>query len=70
MRVLVLVCSCAMVGGCGLTDTGAAAASGGGAAAQQAAQAPQKEQRLKQQIESVNQEAVERERAAADAAGK
>jgi hypothetical protein len=69
-RVLVLAGSCAAVVGCGLAGTGAAGASGGAAEAQQAAQSRQAEERVRQQIESINEEAAARERAAADAAGK
>jgi hypothetical protein len=69
-RFLVLAGFCALLDGCGLTETGAAAASASAAAAQQAAQAREKQQHLKQQIEQVNQEAVDRQRDAADAASK
>ena len=69
VRVLLLLLS-ALLGGCGLTETGAAAAGSAAAGAQQAAQARQTEERVRQQIETTNQEAVDRERAAADAASK
>jgi hypothetical protein len=69
-RALVLITLAAALSGCGLADTGTATAAGAAGAAQQAASARQSEQRVKQQIEAASQEGVERERAAAEAAGK
>jgi signal transduction histidine kinase len=69
-RLLPLACLCALLGGCGLADTGAAAAGSAASAAQQAAEAKRTEERVREQIEAANREAAERERAAADAASK
>jgi hypothetical protein len=72
MRVAWLLASLsAALGGCGLADSGAAATAGGSvSAAEQAAAARQAQERIRQQIESANQQALERERAAADAAAR
>jgi hypothetical protein len=69
-RMLLLTGFCAMLAGCGLTETGAAAAGGSAAEAQQAAQAREKQQHLKQQLEQLNQQAADRQRDSADAASK
>jgi hypothetical protein len=69
-RALVLLSLAAALCGCGLTDTGTTTAAAAADAAQQAASARQTEQRIKQQIEAVSQEGVERERAAAEAAAR
>ncbi len=71
MRVAWLLATLsAALGGCGLADSGVAAAGGAASAAEQAAEARQAQARIHQQIESANQQALERERAAADAAAK
>jgi len=63
-----LVVVSALIAGCGLTQTGAAAANGGTVEAQQAAGARRTEERVRAQVETANQEAAERARAAVDAA--
>jgi hypothetical protein len=71
MRVACLLATLSTaLGGCGLADSGAAAAGGASAAAEQAAEARQAQERIRQQIESANQQALERERVAADAAAR
>jgi len=71
MRVAWLLAGLSVaLGGCGLADSGAAAAGGATSAAEQAAAARQAQERIRQQIESTDSQALERERSAADAAGK
>jgi hypothetical protein len=69
-RVLVIAACAAVLGGCGLSETGSAAASGAAAEAQQAEQGSKARQGLKQQIEDVNSQAVDRQGAAADVAAR
>ena len=69
-RVLVLMGLAAALNGCGLADTSTTAAASGTDAARQAASARQTEQRVKQQIEATGEQAVERQRAAAEDAAK
>lgn len=70
LRVLVLAACAAILGGCGLTETGAAAAAEAEAQAQQAAQAKKIQEDLKRQVEATNSQAVDRQSAAADAAAR
>lgn len=65
----VVVCGF-LLGSCGLTETGTTAASGGAAQAQQAEQGRKSQQGIKRQIEDENQQAMDRQNAAADAAAR
>jgi|GEM_PF-2388388 len=67
-RVWALLTLMLTLGGCGLAGTGAAGASGAAAEAQQAALAKQTEDRVKQQIDSAEQQASDQRRAAEAAA--
>jgi hypothetical protein len=64
MRRLWLFALALLAGGCGVADTGTVTATAAAPAAQQAAQAPQAEERVRQQIGSAEQQAAEQRRAA------
>lgn len=68
LRVLMLTAIAAVLGGCGLAGTAASGAAEGAAQAQEAAQAKQTQDRVRQQLDAASQQAVERERAAEEAA--
>jgi hypothetical protein len=53
-----------LAGGCGVADTGTVTATAAAPAAQQAAQAPQAEERVRQQLGSAERQAAEQRRAA------
>jgi len=67
-RAWMLVVVSALLAGCGLAQTGATAANGGAAEAQQVAAARRTEENVRAQVDTANQQAAERERAAVDAA--
>jgi len=54
----------AMLGGCGLAETGAAAAAGGASQAEQVRQAKETEARVRKQLDAAYQQAADQRRAA------
>lgn len=69
LSILVLVCT-VFLASCGLAETGAAAAGGAAAQAQQAEQGRKAGEAIKRQIEDANQQALDRQGAAAEAAAR
>jgi len=69
LRMSLLVACALCLASCGLAETGTTAA-GAATQAQQAGEARKTQQGIKRQIEDENQEALDRQRAAADAAAR
>jgi len=70
LRMSLLVACALFLAGCGLAGTGTTTAAEAAAQAQQAEQARKTQQGIKRQIEDENQQALDRQGAAADAAAR
>lgn len=68
IRTMMILVASAMLGGCGLAETGAAAAATGASAAEQARQAQQIEEKVRAQLDAAQQAAAQSREAAEKAA--
>ncbi|HUI61616.1 MAG TPA: hypothetical protein VLX90_15415 [Steroidobacteraceae bacterium] len=66
-KQIVVLCAGALLAGCGVADTGAAAVTAAGSKAQEIREGQQAEARVREQLDTANQQAAQQRKAAEDA---